>query len=290
MIGYGPRALPKLSLFKRYRNSVDIITEDLPENRELYSVIMSRLFQGSRLTIRDVNPIGSRTDVLKQMAIWKTSGSTQPCFFIIDGDYLVTLKEIPSNERNFRSLDRYCLENYLVDLRLFVDHAHSLLYTKSKVQVESDLDMANSLANYASHLVPLAIHYAIGQKYGVGRRFRSIHCYWDKQVFRPDEVTNEIQSIKSAVVAKIGSSGGNGLNEYQSCLEKLSSYWPATTDSLLRILSGKDVLIPLLHLHLGSKCGRPKDSFDKSVTKMIFAKNCELTNLQFLREAIEESC
>ena len=94
------------AVFKEYRNSIDIYTEDKEEDKAFYVTLLQRLTQNTDIKINDIHPLGCKADVIN--ACKSDDDRRRHCLYIVDGDiYLQYKTEEPVD--NLYRLDSYCI-------------------------------------------------------------------------------------------------------------------------------------------------------------------------------------
>jgi hypothetical protein len=240
MLAYSDDAKRLLSAFLEYRNDVDIYTEDDDRNKEFYRVLFSRLVS-PKIKINDVYPLGCKNTVIERCKSEPVGNRKK--IFIIDGDIALINGNIISH-CNLFVLDRYCIENYLIDEMSICNYIYMHSGTKSREEIIGDIQYDRWLNEYSNSLVNLFIHFAISDHFGAKYRLFNANKYHTKIgeniVFDKDLVARDIEEIRCFIIKTYGEDNYN--NKY--C--ELSNMWPSTVTNLIKIVSGKDYLIPIL--------------------------------------------
>lgn len=240
MLSYKTKIIPTLSIFFQHKNDIDFFIED-SNDEEFYKALFQNLFEEKR--IGKIQSCGCRTkliDACKNDQI----DSKRKRFYISDGDLDLIFKEDEVNLKNLIILDRYCIENYLLEEESVIEIIHdSIVLEKSKIK--NQLGFENWFKAISKPLIDLFLHYAISQKHAVGEQTTSYGvlrlCKQSHgvNVLDADRVNDRIKVLKTAIINKIGE------DLYLEELYQFSSKWPITTETLLKIVSAKDYLIPL---------------------------------------------
>ena len=85
---------------------------------------------------------------------------------------------------------------------------------------------------------------------------------------------------------------GITLEEYNEILKLRKKAWNCTNENLLKIVSGKDFILPLLQFRINkvNQVCKSKSSsalFPRETIKMLLIKHCDLKRLEILKKTIE---
>lgn len=195
---YSSKTYSRLSLFFQYRNSVDFFTEDGPKAKELYRTILKRLFEGTIISVNDITPFGCKNDVLKKLKETKLN-SQRPAFFIVDGDIdiLLDIKNQEYLSENVYLLDRYCIENFLIEKNHLIEFAYLYDAESPREDIEKNIDYENNFEILEVPLINLFLHFAICKKYSLEYKIKNINYFLDKgkkaiDVKQIDQYTEDI--------------------------------------------------------------------------------------------------
>lgn len=265
------------SVFKEYRNSVDIYTEDNDKDKEFYRILFERLLHDTDLIINDIYPLGSSKDVIQKCK--NDKNKIRRKLYIVDGDIFLqnNPKEIIPN---LFILDSYCIENYVIDEDSICNTAYNLYGRNSLQEIYTKINYNNTMLSIAKPLIQLFFHYSI--HYECLEKFRLLHIdyYVTNNTLDITKINLKNDEIKSCLIS-------NGISEkqYQFMLQNRISKFPYNINSLLTIVSGKDFLIPFLSHHfkkqLNCQINIPKESW-----KFNLVKYCNLNRLSKLKQAI----
>lgn len=279
MLKYNNESRKISSRFKAYRNDINVFTEDEEKDKEFYTLLLKRLL-GSQVKINDITPLGCKKNVLKycnETALGKKE------VYIVDGDIKVINNNHAIAHPNLFILDRYCIENYLLDENSAIKYIYNNSGTHSESNIKIALQYQNWLATYAPSLVCLFIHFAIADCFEIPYSIFAFSKYLvvkKKTIsFNEDSLLSDVETVKNAVIEKIGK------DKYEKTLKKLELKWEPTTETLLTIVSGKNYLIPLLQLKTQDfkKC---KDTQTLEVCKISLVQHFDINNLNRLKDFI----
>jgi len=280
MLEYTDESKRLVSTFLAYRNDIDIYTEDEEKDKEFYKVLFSRLIK-PEIKINDVTPLGCKDKVIERC---KNEPKTErKKLFIIDGDIALVNGSNVELENLF-VLDRYCIENFLIDKESTCNFVYLNCGTKSKEELTADIEYENWLNQYSESLIQLFIHFAIMNFYGGKFTLYNANKYHsksgDRYIFDIALVNQDIDSIKAEIIDKYGE------DNYVNKFEELNAKWTNNIENLLTIVSGKDYLIPILLIKTQQfKSSKSLPSLEE--VKINLVHHFDTNNLRQLKEAIE---
>lgn len=287
MIKYSNPALLAFPRLFAYRNEIDIFTEDNLEDKEFYKTLLGRLLDGSRKKVIDITPLGSKRDVIKAHRA-RSSSSARKAIYIVDGDITIILEENISDSSNFIFLDRYCIENYLFCENAAIELAHLIAYRKTKEQIANELSFSTHYNYVLKPIIDIYFAFALCRKYEVGEEFTTLPCFFGhKNSIRIPDIVKRKDEILTVIKKELSDKGFSGDEIVESDMAVLRKKWPYTLDTFVKIVSGKDYLLHLLRSHICSATDGKKVYLDKDAFKLFLAKNCNLSTLSFLKNAIE---
>ena len=280
MLKYTDEAKRLISTFLSYRNDVDIYTEDEEKDKEFYKVLFARLLN-SGIKINDVTPLGCKNKVIERCK--NEPNSKRKKVFIIDGDTTIIHGKTLALDNLF-VMERYCIENFLIDKVSTCNFVYLNCGTKSKEQIESDLEFENWLAAYSESLINLFIHFAVIHFYGGKFTLFNANKYHLKKegnyVFDNSLVLKDIELLKNEAITNFG------LEKYETKLLELQHKWANNIENLLTIVSGKDYLIPMLLIK--TQMFKPSKSIPSlEEVKINLVQQFDINKLQKLKEFIE---
>lgn len=281
MLNYTDEAKRLKSTFFRYRNDIDIYTEDEEKDKEFYKALFARLLK-SDIKINDVTPLGCRDNVIKRCE--NEPKTERKKVFIVDGDIAFIHGQIFTLDNLF-VLEKYCIENFLIDEESTCNFVYLNCAIKSKEQIQNDLKFENWLSSYSESLINLFIHFAIINFYGGKFTLYNAHKYHTKKkdgnyVFDNSLVIKDIAILKDDAIIKFG------LENYNTKLLELQNKWSYNIESLLTIVSGKDYLIPIL-LFKTQMFKSSKSLPSLQEVKINLVQQFDINKLQKLKEFIE---
>lgn len=280
MLEYSDESRRLVSTFLTYRNDVDIYTEDEEKDKEFYRTLFSRLIK-SDIRINDVTPLGNRDQVITRCKS-EPKGDRKKVF-IVDGDIAV-VNGVSLNIENLFVLDRYCIENFLIDNNSACNYVYLNCGTKSKEKIEADIKYQEWLSQYSESLINLFIHFAIINFYGGKFALFNANKYHTKTkesyIFDNNLVQADIDTLRNEAINSFGET--NYLNK----LNELKEKWKSDVDTLLTIVSGKDYLIPILLIKTQEfKSSKAMPTLEE--VKINLVQHFDVTKLAKLKDFIE---
>lgn len=269
----------KSVLFEEF-NDIDIYIEDTAHGYvKLFTEIFSRFFDGE-YRVSNVFPLGGRDAVINECRSWQGKFS-RPSLYVIDGDmYLIT-------ERGEEELDglfvlpMYCIENLLIDESAFLEILNEEEAVKLKEQLASEFDFSSWLEQNGRLLTDLFIEYAIcfdicptvkTVSYPISSLVSS-----NKGNLDETKVDQRITDLRNQIIENCGE------DLYQSKREYYQGRSQEVADFVLRYVSGKDYLMPLL---LTRSRSIVKTKVPNLNLKLRLAMKCDLEPLLECKERI----
>lgn len=231
------------SVFKAYRNTIDIYTEDQSEYKEFYRKLLSKLLDGTGIIIKDIYPLGCRNKVIE---CCKKDNSERNKIYIVDGDIYLQYKE-KEDIPNLHVLDAYCIENIIVCEDSLCVAAYNLDCTKPIEEIKKHVNYQNVIRELITPLMKLFFSYSIQNELCGKFRLYHINCYLESSgaLIRQDKIEKKINEIKDSVICS-----GCSEEEYDRLLRDREQKFPYSEMNLLKIVSGKDFIIPFFQRHI----------------------------------------
>ncbi|WP_430974340.1 DUF4435 domain-containing protein [Sunxiuqinia rutila] len=288
MLKYNYNTLSVLSNFFKYRNDIDIFTEDKIEDKEFYKLLFNRLV-GEEIKINDITPLGCKTNVLRKYDELKNENSRRR-LFIVDGDLELINGENRSNDESLFVLNGYCIENFIICEQAAIE----LLYlsnSEDKEVLRSRLSFSNWLKSLEPALIDLFLHLALLRVLGGGPKLKKASDFLVQKKGKPTFDLIKLQHYRDTIIVDIiliirNAGEADPLSIYISELNRLRAIWTNNTTTLLQIVSGKNYLLPLLNFHIKACINKGSSLFDTKSFKMVLARFCNLNRLDDLRAAI----
>lgn len=275
------------AVFYEKLNDIDIYTEDNQKDHKFYDKFFGKILNGTNIKLYKTFQLGSKDDVVKSC---KADNSTRKRLYIVDGDYGLQFEKYPDDLRDVNHLyilNAYCIENFVIckfALLRAID-----IYTggaNSDEDVQKALDYEETL-DYLTHLlVPLFKYYSSAQELNYGVKFDNIHTFLTNNSITVNEnrITDKINMIVSWAKA-------NGkYSELQKMIERRNRQFPETRETLLRIVSGKDFILPYITLAINCRlkkiCGHKYHAQSNGWWKFQLVDNIELNKLDELKKAL----
>lgn len=264
-----------VSVFTQYRNTINIYTEDEGKDKNFYIQLFKRLLKGTDCKINDIYPLGDCDVVFKHC----NENNDPKGLYVVDGDiYVIFAPKIPI--ANLFVLDSYCIENFVIDensLRKFIFNIYG---TYDVEYIEQRLCYRNMFDDIIHPIIDLFLNMSLEKKYCGCFKLGHFDMY-NKGCckLQNDKVYSEIDAIKNRLVPQYLSN-----SDYEEELNLLHVQFPYSLDTLLKIVSGKDYLIPYIRRYICDKFG--KISVPNESWKFNLSKYCDLARLNALKVAL----
>ena len=267
------------TVFTEYRNSIDIYTEDCDKDKEFYKKLLKKLLEDTDITINDVYPLGCRRTVIK--CCQNDMDSHRKKLYIVDGDIYLQYRE-KENISHLYVLDAYCIENYVICEDAVCNVAYKFHAQDSYDSVKNILNVPQALNDIAEPLINLFFYYSIQMECYGQFCLINIDSYIDKSIKQIDnsKIEKRITEIKKGLIDY-----GVSEENIEELLNNRKAQFPYNVETLLKIVSGKDFVIPFLKYHIDRKlrCGLrlPKETW-----KFNLVDKCDINRLDPLKQAI----
>lgn len=267
------------TVFTEYRNSIDIYTEDCDKDKEFYVKLLNRLMEGTDVTINDIHPLGCRRTVIE--CCQNDTDSRRKKLYIVDGDIYLQYKE-KENISHLYVLDAYCIENYMICKNSICNVAYNLHARDTYENVKNALRIPQELNNISKPLIDLFFYYSIQMECINQFNLMHIDAYMNKAAKQIDSniINTKIREIKNGLIQR-------GITEERinELLNIRESQFPYNNDTLLKIVSGKDFLIPYFGHYIDRILNCPL-KLPKEAWKFNLVDKCDIEKLNPLKQAI----
>lgn len=278
-IEYSTEVKQVAAVFKEYRNTIDIYTEDKDEDKAFYELLLKRLLDGTTIKINDIHPLGNKENVIN--ACKNDTDNRRHRIYIVDGDIYLQYKTFDEIEHLFR-LDSYCIENYVLCENSVCQAAYELNGGRNSIEeIKKKIDFDNVLIDSLS-LVELFFWYSIQCELFGYFRVCHVDSFLDSSKTKIDvtKIEQHIATIKQRLLIQ------NDINQdlIDQAYNNRTLSFEKSKETLLKIVSGKNFLVPLfckIIYHKVAKIDIPKESW-----KYNFSKSCDLKRLENLKQAI----
>ena len=241
--------------YNNSHNGIIIYTEDTDDDKLFYLKFYNHLLDGTGVKVEDVIQLGN-CDTVTQASVDDTDYSF-PKLYVIDGDIYLTYKPKESKERLF-VLDRYCIENYLLDEES-ICHAIQAYDPKSLDKIKASFDYGNLMNVFTNLMVPIYYYYSILSEENKKRKTTKTAGYQLKKLkdlydFKSNSPKEDlINRFKEDWHKELLNLSGIDESYIQEKLDARKEKYPLTVDSLIKIVSGKDYIIPFFRSHAAKK-------------------------------------
>ena len=276
---FSPEVRQTAAVFTEYRNTIDIYTEDCEKDKQFYVKLMNRLLADTGIIISDIHPLGCRREVIE--CCKNDTDERRRRIYIVDGDIYLQYKE-KENMEHLYVLDAYCIENYMICEDAICNVAYIFHARDSYERVKNILNIPQALNDIAEPLINLFFYYSIQMEcYGQFCRM-NIDPFIDKSIKQIDssKIEKRIAEIRKGLI-----NYGIPEEKLDDLFKKRKAKYPYNIDTLLKIVSGKDFLIPYFKYHIDRNLNcalrLPKETW-----KFNLVDKCDITKLEPLKQAI----
>jgi hypothetical protein len=270
-------------------NDIDIYVEDTAiESKKIYREILKRVFK-DKYNIEDIFPIGSCASVISEWEKHKENSDSRKKIFIIDGDFILINDDLkskikPKYQQNLDGLyvlPRYCIENFLIDKNSLISVTHDEDPLDDIHTIESKINFEDWILKNEDLLIELFIIYSIVIKNNIGIKtikFKITNFYNGQPgVVCKDLIRNRINYLKEQTLFLFPEMDFN--HEIRERSERIID----RQNKLLRYISGKDYLMPLIKNRITQQNRFNPDNIS---LKIRLAKKCDVSELNNISEYI----
>ncbi|MFD2599041.1 DUF4435 domain-containing protein [Sphingobacterium corticis] len=265
------------SIFYEEYNDVDIYIEDTGEGyRKIFKELLNKAL-GKKFNIEQVFPLGNRSQVIDQCKKNQESDGRKKVY-IVDGDLHILNYETDDELKGLYVLPRYCIENYLFCENAINETADEEECEMDEDEIRSKIDFEYWLSENEQTLVDLFIIYAICHRYipdeqTVGYKVSKL-CSSNSGIVNPDKVMERKESLLSKLIPILGE------EKLQQEINSIKERINRDDRKLLKFVSGKDYLFPLIITRLQSIMRFPSNSISVRLRLAKKANADELKNLE----------
>lgn len=277
-----PRAKYAKQVFYRDFNDVDIFIEDTAlESKKIYVNLLKRVLGDVSFT--KIFPIGNK-DQVYQRCLADQGDRERPAVYIVDGDHDDLLDGSAQDLRRLYRLKRYCVENYLFDEGAAVSYLDDEIPGESRESIERSLGFdawCQSISRgLIGHLRAVIVAHRAGCANGLPRanvRLVEICSESDGSVDE-DLVAVVVGACRQRVD---GVHGAGAFEEGQDQIE--GHFCGGDVDAMIRFVSGKAVLLPLLRRRMRKLFNVSKDEV---LFRVRLAKYCDVSELEDIKSKL----
>lgn len=280
MLERGISAKSASSLFYEEINDLDIFIEDRADGyRKIFKELLNKAL-GTKFKISQIFPIGSRDEVIKLCERNQTSADRKKVY-IVDGDLYLLNGNDRSDLKGLYILPRYCVENYFFSEVALVETAYEEDSEMELEEIASKLNFKQWFIDNEKLLIELFIYYALCHKYVPTEQ--TIHfkvnklCQNNSGIVSADKIKLRIEDLKEKLILFFGEE--RLLNEIKIIRERIT----IKDKQLLRYVSGKDYLLPLMIMRLQSFL---KFNPGNTQLRIRLAKRSDVSELQNIEDYI----
>lgn len=238
------------AFYNNSRKGIIIYTEDSDTQHEFYMKFYERLLYNSDVKIEKVIHLGSCDDV--QQACQRDTDISFPKLYVIDGDIYLQYAPKKSQGR-LCVLDRYCIENYLVDEGTLCEVIHRFKSTSSIEEIKQKLSYTSILQGFAQCFVNIYYYCSIlseenkkikQSKTACFKKPKGWNSYYDASLncCIKTNFDNFVGEARSELI-KLPNIDDSYIDHK---LKERQTNFPCCIDTLKKIVSAKDLILPFL--------------------------------------------
>ena len=284
---FSPEQKQISAVFFEANNDIDIYTEDNQKDEKFYINLFQRLLKGSGIKLNRTYQLGGKDDVVK-CCICDTSSRKR--IYIVDGDYGLQCEVYPENLKEIPHLyvlEFYCVENGLIcekGVLKAIDNFTGGIYTNDEVALFLDYD--NTLENIIPKFIELFFYFSAYQELGERIDYGNLEQY-----LNPKTNTLNNIAIQHKIDEIIALSKEKGIEKQLYLLiEKREKVFIKDKDTLLKIVSGKDFILPYIIRTIVYNIKALKNKTHTGQTKEWWKYNivqfCDLDRFENLKQAL----
>lgn len=272
-------------------NDIDIYIEDTALGyKKVYREILRRIFK-DEYKIEQVFPLGGSDKVIKECEKYQKIDDGRHKVFIIDGDFYLLnnnlhdriSEEHKDNLKGLFVLPRYCIENFFIEETLLVDIANEEDASDDKDEILRNLNFEEWMKSNES-LVDLFIIYSIVMVYlsteqTIGYKVTDM-CKDNTGVICELKNQNRITDLSNKLLGVLSQS------ELDYEIQKRKEIINGSNTKLLKFVSGKDYLLPLVKSRIRSK---HKFQPDNISFKNRLSQRCDVSELNNIKNFVFKS-
>lgn len=263
-------------------NEIDVYVEDTSvETKKLYTIILNKA-TNSKYKIESVLPLGSSKSVIEEWKKHRIINDNRKKVFIIDGDFYLINENVDEEINDPTILDlkglyvlpKYCIENFLIEESALISIVHDDDPLNDQSQIKENINIQEWIVGNENHLFDLFVLYSIIIKFKLGIPNVQFGvnklCTNSTGIVCSEKVRQRIETLKVEIMSSKSSLDLEG--EILKRKHKLQ----LAQNKLLKFVSGKDYLFPLLKSRIKSK---NKINPDNCSFKIRLAKNCSFSEI-----------
>lgn len=267
------------SVFFEDVNDIDIFIEDTAIGFEkIYAILFSRVFSDA-YSVEKVFPLGGRDSVINRHGKHVNTG--RPAIYIIDGDMFFLTGGGDCSALGLFVLPFYCIDNLLCDPDAFEELMYEEDPTHELVKIKDLFDYSGWVGENSDKLFDLFVEYGIS--FTLNPAVPTVSYPVNKLVacsrgnLAADRLEERIREVKDATIDAVGQ------DQYDAERQRIVSSHNLTGAEILKAVSGKDYLFPLLKMRARSTV---KTRVPDINLKIRIAKVCDVSDLASSKDYI----
>lgn len=163
-----------VSKFYEDFNDIDVFIEDTAIGyTKIFSILLTRTLS-KNISLEKVFPLGGRGRVIDAAKNALETQSNRSAIYIVDGDLYLLCGESDELPANVISLNKYCIENYLLDRDAISQVFYEETAEKSLAQINNEISLDKWIEANLAALKKLFLWFAVSHKLKSGIQTVSI--------------------------------------------------------------------------------------------------------------------
>lgn len=249
MIRYSPRAAKAIGFLKQAYNDIEVYVEDTA-NQNLWLKLLRQILPAN-IKLSSITMLGGREKVLAACALDQKVDKRKR-IYIIDGDFDFIRGKSKPRLKNLYRLRAYCVENLLLNERALTEIACDSAGNVNISRASELLSFDRVVRDHEDALKALFTVYAVAQdlQSGIKTVGANVKNLMDSQptiiAFSDEKIIIRARKILRQLCKRYGTARVRA--------KRKIFFDRARSLSIDMTVSGKDYLLPPLHLHLRRSC------------------------------------
>ncbi|MHA7002080.1 DUF4435 domain-containing protein [Aeromonas schubertii] len=229
------------SKFYENFNDIDVFIEDTAQGyTKIFSILLTRCLS-KNISLDKVFPLGSRDNVIDAANRSLINENGRSSIYIIDGDLYLLCGEPVTLPKNVIRLNKYCIENFLLDRHAITQVFFEETAEKSMQEIDNEISLDKWIDENINELKKLFIWFAVSQKLKSG--IPTIAMGY-KSVCNQGNVSAErVEAICTEIQTKLAEK--NDINTIQKAYDEIIRNINSELCFVKHYVSAKDFLLPL---------------------------------------------
>ncbi len=281
MLNYTDRGLSARIQFYAPYNDISIVVEDT-SLETFYTKLFNHLL-GGEVNLRRVIAIGNKTQVIRRFESLKDDARGAREFYLVDGDFDELIGIDSPDHHRFYRLPRYDIESFLVEPDAIATIAEEENPDHSADHYKDEMDFREWQRSLTKSVAPMVACLVLLQQLQISpQQGRKIQRFTSGNNDLPD-----VGKICDFVCVNRESQSHLTEEQFDRRVESIVEQMGPSPSQLLRWISGKDILLPLVIRQLNRATGAGSVSL-KSLRFRLVA-HCQFDSLSELKQRVRDA-